>query len=498
VCARSDRSVSDADHRDSGSLDKSADASPKLLRALGPGMAIAIVVGNVIGSGIFAKPGEIAAQAGSFPLILTGWIVGGIFCMLGALCFAELAAMLPRAGGLYVYLRESFGRPVAFLFGFNEFVFGRPASIGAMAVYLVGLWADAAGIELSTTLAMEIAVAVIGVIAWVNVVGVIWGGRVQGVTTLIKAGFLGFIALLPFVLQAAGYPTVETANYTSTVAPIQTTLAAQFAAVLLAVMWAYNGWHDVAPVAEEIRDPQKNIPRALVAGVAILIVLYVGANLAYHGVLSMQEVKAAGEGTAQAMIRRVLAPFGSQTAAIGGSLMAAVIMCSVFGAINCNLLLGPRVSFAMGRDDVFVRQLGAVHANYRTPAVSIVVQAAMSALLVIVSGLLVRYVNEFRERSIFEMMTDYVTFSANVFYTLCVVGLLVLRWKHPEWERPYRTWGYPLVPLIFIAGNLWFLVQVYYAKPAESLAGIWLIVLGVPVYYVCRWWAARHPQPPAS
>jgi amino acid transporter len=332
--------------------------------------------------------------------------------------------------------------------------------------------------------------------AWVNVIGVIWGGRVQGATTLIKAGFLGLIGILPFLLLACGSPSVEFSNYATVIPPAETTLTTQFAAALLSVMWAYNGWHDVAPVAEEIRNPQRNIPVSLLGGVAILIVLYVLANVAYHGVLTMDQIKGAGRYVPQLMIRQLLEPFGSRAATLGVGLMSAVIMCSVFGAINSNLLLGPRVAFAMGRDDVFVRQLGDVHVNYRTPAVSIIVQAVMSAVLVLISAVLVQHVAGFEKKSIFEMMTNYVIFSASIFYSLCVLAVFILRWKHPEWERPYRTWGYPVVPFVFLAVSGWFLVQVYIAKPDESKTGLWLILLGIPVYYAWRTWAVRHPRRP--
>jgi amino acid transporter len=457
-------------------------------------MAVAIVVGNVIGSGIFAKPGEIAAHAGDFRIILAAWLAGGALCMLGALCFAELAAMLPRAGGLYVFLREAYGRPVAFLFGFNEFVFGRPASIGALSVFFIELLAGAAGWKGTPLTSAGLAVVVIAGMAWVNVLGVIWGGRLQGLTTLIKAGFLGLIAALPFLLLAWGHSGVSLSNYGTRADPGQVTFTAKFAAVLLAVLWAYNGWHDVAPVAEEIHNPQRNIPLSLLGGVAILIVLYVSANVAYHGVLTMEQIKGAGRDTPQLMIRRLLGPFGGEAATLGVGVLSAVIICSVFGAINGNLLLGPRIAFAMGRDDVFVRQLGAVHGTYHTPAVSICVQASMSALLVVVSAVLVRYVGAFARQSIFDMMTDYVIFSASIFYALGVLAVFVLRWRHPDWERPYRTWGYPLVPFVFLVGSGWFLVQVYSAKPAEARVGVGLILLGIPVYYAWQAWGARRPR----
>lgn len=475
-------------------LSPGVESRPGLLRALGPGMALAIVVGNVIGSGIFLKPGAIAAETGQFSLIITAWIIGGGLCVLGALCFAELAVMLPRAGGLYVYLREAYGRPVAFLFGWSEFLFGRPASIGALAVAFTGALGAAGGWKFTAGTGVLLALAVIAMLAWVNVMGVIWGGRVQAATTLIKAGFLGLLALLPFALLAAGFPGFDPGNLETTIAPKQPTTQTQFAAAMLAVMWAYNGWHAITPVAEEVRDPTRNIPRALFGGIGILILSYVAVNIAYHGVLTMGEMAAAGEKAPQAMVGKLLEPRGSLLAQTGVGVMSAVIMCSVFGAINSNLLNGPRVSFAMGRDDVFVRLLGRVHVNYHTPAIAITVQAVMASLLVAVSGILVHYVDALRDRSIFSVLTDYVVFSASIFYMLAVLAVFVLRKKHPDWERPYRTLGYPLVPLAYVVFYIWFLYYVYVGKPFEAKVGIGLIALGLPVYYSWRAWAARHPE----
>ena len=282
-----------------------------LLRALGLPTAMAIVVGNVIGSGIFLKPGEIAAGAGDFTLIISVWVAGGVLCLLGALCFAELAAMLPHAGGMYVGLKEAYGKLPAFLFGWNDFFFNRPGSIAALAVAFVGSLAQAAHWKPSAATQVGLAMFLILGLAWVNIMGVVWGGHVQNATTLIKVGFLALMACVPFVMNLWQPDAVEMANYsTSLVQPLTTSLSTRVGLVLLAVMWAYNGWHQVAPVAEEIRDPQRNIPKALVFGVLLLILLYVSVNVAYHGVLSMEEMSAAGQHAAELMLGRLFGPVG--------------------------------------------------------------------------------------------------------------------------------------------------------------------------------------------
>jgi amino acid transporter len=495
------------------------ESHPGLLRALGPGMAIAVVVGNVIGSGIYAKPGLIAAKAGDFRLILAAWVTGGILCILGALCFAELAVMLPRAGGLYVYLREAYGRTVAFLFGWSEFVFGRPASIGALSMIFVGSLGQATGWKMSITSTILIAFLLIAGLAWINVMGVIWGGRMQGATTALKAGLLALVAALPFVMPLFGEQGIDAANYRSTltvdeamsperpngvesktngkqlrspetaVRAAHRSLAGQFAIVLLAVMWAYNGWHGITPIAEEVRNPQRNIPLALFGGIGLLIVLYVSANVAYHGVLSIDEMakEENQEHVAEIMVGRLIGPFWQR-------MMSASVMLSVLGAINSNLLLGPRVSFAMGRDDVFFRSLGRIHVNYRTPAAAIIVQATMGMVLIIASALLVSFVKAFAGKNIFGLLTAYVVFSASIFYMLAVFAVIVLRKRRPEWHRPYRTLGYPLVPLLYLTFYSCFLYYVFVGQPMEAIIGIGLISLGLPVYFGYRAWARHNPQ----
>lgn len=457
--------------------------SPTLLRALGPGMAIAIVVGNVIGSGIFAKPGGIAAEGGRFDLIMAVWVVGGLLCLLGALCFAELATMLPHAGGLYVYLREAYGKLTAFLFGWQEFLFNRPASTAALSMIFVGSLGKATGIDFGIFVTLALACGLQVAAAGINVAGVLWGGRVQAATTIIKTGFVVFVAVLPFVLEIGGRDVVNTANFSATIVPLQSSTATQIAAVLLAVMWAYNGWHGIAPVAEEIRNPQRNIPIALFGGIGLLILLYLGANIAYHAVVPMAEmaIPANQEHVAELMVKRLLGEWG-------GKLMSIGVMFSTLGAINSNLLLGPRVSFAMGRDKVFFPVLGEVHARFRTPSIAILVQGGMGVVLVLVSAVLVEHVDYFKKKSIFDLLTECIVFVSSIFYALAVGAVIVLRRQQPDRDRPYRTLGYPFVPILYILVYGWFLTYVFLGNPAEALIGFGMIAAGVPVFW---WWNSR-------
>ncbi len=476
---------------------------PQLLRVLGLGIAIAMVVGNTIGSGIFLKPGKIAADAGSFPLIISGWIGGGLICLLGALCFAELGAMLPRAGGMYVYLREAYGRPVAFLFGWCEFFFGTPASCGALSVAIVSTLNTLvngplpAGERQNGIMIVAGALVLLAIVTLVNVRGAIWGGGVQAVTTIIKVGSVALIALVPFLLLGVGKSEVNFSHYATHIEPAKTTLSAQFAAVMLAVMWAYNGWEGVTPVAAEVRDPHRNIPRALLGGVGILIVVYVGANVAYHGVLSMTELANAGMSTAPVMLNKQFGVFGQRAGEIAALAVSLVIALSAFGAINSNLMHSPRVAYAMGQDGVFARRLGIVHARFRTPAIAICTQATMAALMIIGFEAAQRNISRLQDIKLFDLLTDYVIFSASIFQVLTVIGVMLLRWKHPEWERPYRVLGYPLTPLLFIAFYAWFLPTAYLLEPFSAHVALSLMALGVPAYIAYngwRWWRVARAQ----
>ena len=474
--------------------DSSSDERVSLLRALGPGMAVAIVVGNVIGSGIFATPGGIAAVGLGFPLIISAWVTGGILSLLGALCFAELGAMLPRAGGMYVYLKHAYGRPVGYLQGWTQFIFGNPGSLGALSIifaaHLGELLYPNSTEGMSRFMTLGLAVSLIVGLATVNIMGVLWGGWVQSLTTVFKAGVVLAVAVLPFCVTGLHEraATIETV-WSAALPMVEGTpsAASRFAIVLLAVMWAYNGWHGITPVAEEVRDPGKNIPRALLIGVGILMALYVSANLAYHLVVPMEEM-IEGENrkkVAVLLFDRLLGPVGAQLMAVG-------VMVSTFGAINSNLLLGPRVPFAMGRDDRLLGWLGRVNPRFRTPARAIGVQAAMGVLLLIGSTLLVESLKSRSDDapSVFDLMTSYIIFSSSLFYVLAVAAVLVLRRRHPEWSRPFRVhWLVPVAYLLFYA---WFLSHVLIGKPVESGIGIAMSLSGIPVLLLSIAWSRRY------
>lgn len=456
---------------------------PRLARVLGIWTAISLVVGSVIGSGIFVKPGGIAAELGDFRWIMAVWVLGGILCVLGGLCFAELAAMMPGAGGMYVYIRRAYGPLGGFLLGWNEILFNKPASTGALAVIFADSLAAAFGLHLPSPLKALGAIVVVMAVAVINVRGVLWGGVVQNLTTWIKAGFLAMVGLLPFMLLVFGLPSVSWENYESTRAvPSETSFASRFGVALLAVMWAYNGWHAITPVAEEIRQPRRNIVRAILLGIGIIMVLYLMANIAYHGVLSMEEVAASGEQTAVEMLRTILGP-------VGAPLVAAIIMCSVFGAINSDLLGVPRISFAMGRDGLFFQRFADIHKKFRTPATAILIQALLSVALIVVSALAVEVMPQLKATTIFELLTNFAIFTASIFYVMTVMAVPILRWREPTARRPFRDWGYPATPYVFFAVYLWFLSTILFARPVESVVGVGLIAVGVPAYF---WFARRR------
>ncbi len=449
-----------------------------LRQDLGLWMAIAVVIGNTIGSGIFVKPGRIAADAGSFPLIITLWIVAAGLCILGGFCLAELSSMHPKAGGLYVYLREAYGKWVAFLFGWQEFLFARPASTGALAVVCISSVAHCGGWRFDMTAAVVASIIVVFALALVNIVGVIWGGWMQGVTTLVKCAMVLSIGLLPWVMDLFGFNVTDLGRYADTIQPQREGLAAQTAAAFLAIMWAFNGWEGVVPVAEEVRDPNKNIPRALILGIGLLGFLYITAVAAYHAVVPI-EVMVAPENREHVAEIVFATLFGT----LGGQLMSIGIVISTLGTINSNLLTSPRVTFAMGRDGLLHPRFGELHAKYRTPVLAILAQAIMASILIIASALSIQYSQAFRDYSIFDLLTNCIVFAASVFYALAVAAVLVLRRRHPDHPRPFRTPGYPWVPIIYLTVHAWFIGSIFLGNPREAIVGCVLILLGLPIYW---------------
>jgi APA family basic amino acid/polyamine antiporter len=488
--------------------------SNQLLRVLGPVGATTVVVGSVIGSGIFFKATVIAKSVGSFDLVLLVWVVCGVMSLLGALAAAELGAMMPHAGGQYVYLREAYGPLSGFLWGWGEFWMMRTGSTAALAVAFAKAFYQSVGTVLHDAgwlqqemrgdvpyesifggpvipqvwLFRFVAIIAILLLTTVNVVGARWGGMTQNVTTFIKAGTLLALMVLPFATGTATWVNLTSRWETDR------GLIAGFGAAMTAAFWAYDGWGNIGPVAEEVRDPQRNIPLSLFVGMFILIVLYLGATVSYHLVLSMTEVAESGFVAATACQRML----GEHGAAIA----SAAVMVSTFGALNSNLLVGPRVIFAMARDRLFLSPMASVHPRYRTPHISIISETVWAIFLILgsdllkhvtvpgwisslpawLSGPLSESLGGMRTKDIFDVLTDFVIFGQFVFYLLATVAVFVLRAKRPEWPRPYRTLGYPWLPLLFVLSSAGFLIGMFVTTPVESILGMVFIGVGALAY----------------
>lgn len=455
----------------------------ELVRGLGPLMAVAIVVGTVIGSGVFKKPKSVAESVPEFGQAALVWVLCGGQAFLGALALAEVAVLYPRAGGNYVFLREAYGRLFGFLWGWVEFWIIRSASLAALATIFTGSLCNLLGSAAPGPWPQKgMTVGVILGLAGVNVLGVRWGGGLQLVITLVKVGSLLAILALPFLMAAFApteVPRFEPANLTPLWPPsVDGFDLSKFATALLAVLWAYHGWMNIAPVAAEVKSPQRNLPLALLAGTGIVIFLYLGANLAYYLVLTPAEM-AQVSGTssvAELFSLRLLGPVGS-------GLTSAAIMCSVFGALNGNLLVGPRLLYAMGEDGLAPRALSQVHPSYGTPALAILVMAVWACLLVVGAAILTDVNLLPPNKDNFDTLTDFAMFGAVIFETMAVVSIFVFRWKRPNAERPYRCWGYPVVPALYVILPALILRNMFVKQQTEALIGVSFIVLGAVVYF---------------
>ncbi len=471
---------------------------PKLVRALGPLMATAVVVGTVIGSGVFKKPSSVAKSIDTFGPTALVWVLGGLLAFLGALALAEVAVLYPRAGGNYVYLREAYGRLGGFLWGWVEFWIIRSASIAALATIFAeslndvlrnpsfqqAIHADLGPAPLGYWELRGLTVAVIVGLGLVNVRGVRWGGLLQLFITGVKVGSLLAILVLPFVAAAlfrghsgAPPPSPNPANLTPVWPDTWSAVnVGGLGTAFLGVLWAYHGWMNVAPVAEEITQPQRNIPLALLGGVGIIAFLYLGANLAYALIIPRADMAALKDTT-------VVGEFGLRLLGpIGGVLASAAVMTSVFGALNGNLLVGPRLLYAMGEDGLAPRALGAVHARYRTPVLAILVLSAWSALLVLGVAVL-EWVNLLEKgKSHFDVLTDFAMFGAVIFETMAILSIFVFRRRFPHAERPYRCWGYPVTPALYVVLPAFIVVNMFRNQPTEALTGVGFILAGAVVY----------------
>ncbi|HYL35343.1 MAG TPA: amino acid permease [Bryobacteraceae bacterium] len=427
--------------------------TPELPRKLGLADALAIVVGMIIGGGIFLVPNLVARSLASSTAILSVWIFAGVVSLFGALGCAELGAALPATGGQYVFLREVYGPLGGFLYGWTMFVVGRSAQVSWLAVTL-GLYVSYF-VPLTGMQSKLPGVAAILLFTLINYRGVSAGALVQKTFTLAKVAGLALIIVSGLLYRGSVPPAPA--------APASFSLGAAGVA-LIACLLAYDSWVSVSFVAGEIRNPQRNILLALLLGLATCIVIYTLANAAYLHVLSIPEI-AVSDHVGASAAERVLGP-------AGGTLVSAIILLSILGTLNGCFLTSPRIYFAQARDGLFFRQFGKVHVRFRTPAFAIVAQAGWSIVLMF-SGT-------------YESLADYAMFALWIFYGLMILGLMILRRTRPELPRPYRMWGYPVTPLLFLAVTLWFLINTLLTRPGPALVGLAFIATGFPVYFVWR------------
>jgi amino acid transporter len=505
-------------------------AAPSLLRALGPFMAMAIVIGSTIGSGIFKKPQSVGENVDYFGLIMMVWILGGLLSLMGSLSLSEVAALFPQAGGGYVFLRESFGRLSAFLFGWVEFWIIQAAGLAALAVVftdeltnllIASGMMQASGSNSWVTFPLTtywgrqfVTVAMIMLMAGINIRGVLWGGWMQTLVTSIKVATLLGILVLPFLALAWTLPTnverkpelakqdvepdkqqldrvtprLENLSPIWPTGPTQVSMTG-FGIALVGVLWAYNGWMNLAYIAGEIKRPQRNLPIALVGGVGVIIFLYLGTNVAYALILSHEDIKGAKDIAVVTRFAEVtLGPMGSAIA-------SAALMISVFGAFNGCLMTAPRIVYAMSEDGMAPRPLAAVHPSYHTPARSIVLFAVWSALLVLGAAAITKYpipvvrmgemaisLNPPEGESPFDVLTDFAIFGVVLFETLAVASIFYFRRAMPNVERPYRCIGYPWVPILYVAIMIVVAAHMFVNHRTESMIGMVFIGIGAAAY----------------
>jgi len=438
----------------------------ELKRALGLSAALAIVIGTVIGSGIFRVPQAMIQSVGTVPMVFLVWVVGGALSLAGALTYAELASALPGAGGEYVYLTEAYGPMWGYLYSWTQLSVAKSGSIATLATAFFEytahfipefekVWFTAGPFPIKY--GQIFALVLILTLGLVNYFGVRIGGGVQVAVTVVKVALIAFVVLAGLIYAHPAPPGAPLAA-----PPLQT----GFIAALVGALWAYDGWNNVGMVASEIRNPKRNLPLALIAGTIAVIAIYMLANWAYFRVLTPEEVSA-HKLVAAEMMQRVQGPAGAAAVSVAA-------MISIFAALNGSILTGARVPYAAARDGLFFPAVARVHPAFHTPGVSILLLTGWSAVLIL-SGK-------------YDDLFNFVIFGSWILYAMATASVFILRRKRPDLERPYKTLGYPFVPALFLVGAAVLEIQTLIDKPRQAVTGIVLILLGLPFYF---YWRAR-------
>src|SRR5579871_3994206 len=453
---------------------------PELIRGLNVWHATSIVAGTIIGSGIFLVPAEMMQAVGSAGLVYLAWIVGGVLSFFGALTYAELGSMRPYAGGEYVYVRDAYGPLPGFLYGWTWFLIAKPASIATITAGLVRVLGTFAVFSFlprtlfavhftsSRVLVVNyghlVAIAAAVFITALNYVGVRKAGEFQLAFTVLKVVMIVGIAFVALTASSGTW-----SNFGTSFAGAKGGMAG-FMAALVAALWAYDGWNDLNMVSEEIQRPERTIPIALIAGVGLVAVLYIGMNAGIQKALPATAIAQAAVPAAAAS-EAALGHLGITLVSIG-------MILSMMATLNGTVMSGGRVPFAVARDGYLFKALAEVHPIFHTPALALVIQAALAIVLVVVGG-------AFRE------LFSLAIFAEWLFYMVAASTIFVFRHREPNVTRPYRTMGYPVVPALFIATAAVLLYYTFVSNLRDSIAGVAVILLGIPIYL---WFAAKRTK----
>ena len=438
--------------------------SSELSRDLGPSHAAAIVVGTIIGSGIFLVPAEMTQAVGSAKLVFLAWIVGGLLSFFGALTYAELGAMRPQAGGEYVYVRDAYGPLPAFLYAWTWFLIAKPASIATVTTGLVRVLGTFPALAFFSSAIPHskisygqlVAIAATIFISFLNYIGIKKAGDFQLVFTILKIAIvLGIVAV------GFSYSHGASSNFSGTFIGAKGGIAG-FMAALVAALWAYDGWNDLNMVAGEVRDPGRSIPIALIAGVATVGILYVLMNAAVQYAMPASAIAASARPASDTA--------GLALGAVGAAVVSAGMALSMLVTLNGTTMSGARVPFAVARDGYFFSSLAKVHPRFHTPSVAIVVQAILSILLLLLGGN-------------FKQLFSLAIFAEWLFYMIAGSTIFIFRTRKSQTDRPYRMWGYPVLPALFVCTSALLLYYTFTDNLLNSTAGVLVILAGIPVFY---------------
>ena len=434
-------------------------AAGSLIRRIGVGTATSVVVANMIGTGIFTTTGLILVQIESGWMVLACWLLGGVIALCGALSYAELATMMPRAGGEYVYLREIYGPWAGFLTGWTSFFVGFSAPIAATGVAIAAYLTAAGVIPESWLAGKTVAVGVVAALTVVHYCGVRVGAWVQNTLTVLKLALLAGLIAVGFAFGKGNPDFLSAASEFWTAGRWS-----QMALALLWVMFAYSGWNASAYLAEEMHQPARSLPRSLLFGTLTVMGIYLLVNLLFFfsaPAADLSGVVAVGD----VAVRHL---FGEGA----GAKLSILIAVALLSSLSAYVFIGPRVYYAMARDGLFFRFAARIHPRFETPAASIIAQG-VCAIVMILSGT-------------FEQLLTYIGFALGIFPWMAVAGLLWLRRREPARDRPYRVWGYPLVPLLYLAAMAWILAISLWNRPGPSLLAVATVAAGLPFYWLTQ------------